>query len=123
MTENTYFFDTYAIMEVLVGNENYRDYAGKYIVLTKLNIFEMYYIVLRDFGENKAKEAFDRYYGSAVDYGPEVIKEAAEFRLENKKKNLSMTDCIGYIISKKLRIRFLTGDKEFERMKNVEFVK
>ena len=123
MAETTYFFDTYAIIEILLGNENYAAYSDKYSVLTKLNLFEMYYSVLRDFGENKGKEAFDKFYDSAVDYGPEVIKEAAKFRLENKKKNLSMTDCIGYIISKRLRIRFLTGDKEFKDMGNVEFVK
>ena len=34
-----------------------------------------------------------------------------------------MTDCIGYIMAKKLNIKFLTGDKEFENFLNVEFVK
>ncbi len=34
-----------------------------------------------------------------------------------------MTDCIGYIFAKQLGIKFLTGDKEFENLDNVEFVK
>ena len=34
-----------------------------------------------------------------------------------------MTDCIGYIIAKRLGMKFLTGDKEFEGFENVEFVK
>ena len=34
-----------------------------------------------------------------------------------------MTDCIGYILAKNIGIKFLTGDKEFENLDNVEFVK
>jgi len=41
----------------------------------------------------------------------------------NKNKNISITDCISYIQSKELGIKFLTGDNEFEYMENVEFVK
>ena len=39
------------------------------------------------------------------------------------KRNVSMTDCVGYILAKQLGIKFLTGDKEFEHLDNVEFVK
>ena len=46
-----------------------------------------------------------------------------EFRVEHKKQNLSMTDCISYIMSKNLGIKFLTGDKQFQNLENVEFVK
>ena len=52
-----------------------------------------------------------------------VIKKAMTFRALNKKRNLSYVDCIGYIIAKQRNIKFLTGDKEFEYMENVEFVK
>ena len=34
-----------------------------------------------------------------------------------------MADCIGYILAKRLSIKFLTGDKEFEKLDDVEFVK
>ena len=33
-----------------------------------------------------------------------------KFRVENKKKKLSMSDCVSYIMSKELGIKFLTGD-------------
>ena len=46
-----------------------------------------------------------------------------EFRYKNKKKKLSMTDCISYFQAKELGIKFLTGDKEFQNLENVEFVK
>lgn len=58
-----------------------------------------------------------------MDYDQNVIEGASRFKLQYKKRNLSMTDCIGYILAKKLGIKFLTGDKEFEDMENVEFVK
>lgn len=34
-----------------------------------------------------------------------------------------MVDCIGYVYAKENGLRFVTGDKEFEGMENVEFVK
>lgn len=37
-------------------------------------------------------------------------------------RELSYADCLGYVISRNMGIRFLTGDKEFERMGGVEFV-
>ncbi len=46
-----------------------------------------------------------------------------EFRIKWKDREVSITDCIGYIMVNKLKIKFLTGDKEFENLENVEFVK
>ena len=46
-----------------------------------------------------------------------------KFRYNNKKKEMSMTDCISYFMAKELGIKFLTGDKEFENLENVEFAK
>ena len=43
------------------------------------------------------------------------------FKIKNKR--LSIPDAIGYIISKKLGVKFLTGDNDFKNLSNVEFVK
>ncbi|MBU0958442.1 MAG: hypothetical protein KKB31_00715, partial [Nanoarchaeota archaeon] len=48
---------------------------------------------------------------------------ATKFKFKNRKDGLSYTDCIGYILSKELGIKFLTGDKKFKNKSNVEFVK
>jgi hypothetical protein len=45
------------------------------------------------------------------------------FKLQNRGKKFSYTDSIGYLISLRNRIKFLTGDKQFRDMPNVEFVK
>ena len=36
---------------------------------------------------------------------------------------LSYVDCIGYMISRQLGIKFLTGDEQFKDFEGVEFVK
>ena len=50
---------------------------------------------------------------------------AALLRQEARRrgKNLSLIDCLGYVIARRLNIPFLTGDREFEDMDNVEYVK
>jgi uncharacterized protein len=118
-----YFFDSYAVMEILKGNKNYDNFKDSEIVLTKLNLFEIYHNILKQFNEELAEEIINKYKIFAVDFDENVIKESAKFRIENIKKNISMTDCIGYVLAKNIGIKFLTGDKEFENLVNVEFVK
>lgn len=123
MLDDVFFFDSYAILEVLRGSKNYEKYKECIIVTAKLNLFEVFYSMLKGLEEKDYNDLFQKYYEVAIDFDLDVIKEAAKFRLRYKKNNLSMTDCIGYMLAKKWRIRFLTGDKEFENMENVEFVK
>ena len=123
MIYEIYFFDSYAIIEILNGNENYKKYNNCIIITTKLNLFEVFYSLLKNVGDEKAGFFMDNYYELAIDFNKNVIKKAAEFRLKHRKRKLSMTDCIGYILSLELGIKFLTGDKEFKDLGNVEYVK
>lgn len=118
-----YFFDSYAIIEILKANPNYLKYSQHDVIITIFNLVEIYWSVLNDFGEEKANEIYDKFNDCVVLINEDVIKEAVKFRKENKRKNLSYADCIGYIYALKNDLLFLTGDKEFEIMKNVEFVK
>ena len=43
--------------------------------------------------------------------------------LKEKGLNISYIDAIGYTISLERGIKFLTGDKEFKNLPNVEFIK
>ena len=119
----TMFFDTYAFIEIIKHNKNYNKYRYTRIFTTKLNIFELYYYLLKNFHSEVIDTIIDEYYKFIIDFDKEVIENAAKFRLLNNKNNLSMTDCIGYVIAKKNNIKFLTGDKEFEGLSYVEFVK
>ncbi len=118
-----YFFDTYAFIEILNGNPSYLKYKETRIVTCRFNLIEVYYIVLSRFGKEKADEVYEQLIKYLIYVDDSTIKEAMVFRLVNKKKNLSYVDCIGYIIAKMNGLRFLTGDKQFEGMDNVEFVK
>jgi len=122
-SEVNYFFDTYAIIEILKQNENYGLYKGKDVTLTIFNLAELYYSSLNDYGEVKANIIYEEYKKTVVEVDDDTFKEAIRFRKEHKKKDLSYTDCIGYIYAKRNNLKFLTGDKEFENMDNVEFVK
>ena len=121
--ENVYFFDSYALIEIILGNLNYKPYIRATIMTTKLNIFEVYHGLMRDIDEKEADKFLEKYYLFAIDFNSDDIRNSAKFKIENKKKGLSMADCIGFIIAKRLCIKFLTGDKEFKDMENVEFVK
>ena len=124
METKTYFFDTYAIFEIIKGSVNYAQYLFDIgVITTSLNLMELYYGLLIKHG----KPAAERYYNSLLDFtipiNDDIIKKACEFRSENKNKKLSYIDCIGYIIAVEKNVKFLTGDEQFKGMLNVEFVK
>ena len=122
--EKSFFFDTYAMFEVAKGNENYSSYSINIgIVTTKLDLMELYYTLLVNFGSSVAEHHYEKFKGFCFDIGYDTIKSAMKFRAENRKKDLSYADCIGYTFASEAKIKFLTGDKEFEKMPNVEFVK
>ena len=122
-SEESYFFDSYAFFEILKSNKNYAKYESAEIITTKLNLFELYFGILREKGEFEAKEVLDLYYPFAVDIDSNILEEAAKLKNKLNKRNVSMTDCIGYCTALTLGIKFLTGDREFENLDNVEFVK
>jgi len=120
-----YFLDTYAIIEFLKSNKAYEKYFKQRNITTRLDLMELYYKSLRDFGKKLADKFYSMFLVFVVDFDDETIKEAMEFRLEmhKKGKGLSYTDAIGYIVAKKNKVEFLTGDEEFKGLPNVKFVK
>ena len=118
------FFDSYAIIEIIKGNANYKEYVKKSFVTTIFNIMEMYYALLRLYNEETADKYFEFFKPACVPVDDNVIKEAMKFRLkERSERNLiSYADCIGYLVALDLGILFLTGEKHFSRLNNVEFV-
>ena len=119
----TYFFDTYAIIEIAKGSKSYEKFLGLKIITGVLNIGELYQINLIKHGKNVADEWFTNSNFDILEISPEIIVEAVYFRFVNKKKNMSLVDCVGYILSQKYNLKFLTGDAQFENISNVEFVK
>ncbi len=121
--EINYFFDTYAIIELIEGNQNYAKYAEQPATISIFNLVEVYWVVLNRLGEQQADLTYEEYRPAVVELDDETLKEAVKFRKLHKKQDLSYADCISYIYAKRHNMKFLTGDKEFENMENVEFVK
>lgn len=122
MTES-YFFDTYAIIEIMKANPAYARFKYAKIIITVFNLVELHYKLLRDFSSQLADQILHKYSDYVIDIDTETIKEANEFKLQHKQKRLSVPDAIGYITAQKYSIKFLTGDKQFKAMNGVEFVR
>ncbi len=119
-----YFYDSYAIIEYLKGNKKYLKYFKEPIgITTRLNLMEVYYSLLGD--EDYAEEVYSSFLSVIIDLSDEEIRNAMKKRKELKEQglNISYADAIGYSISIERKIKFLTGDKEFRNLPNVEFVK
>ena len=117
-----YFFDAYAIIEIIEGNKSYENYIDSEIIINNFTFAELCYRLFKDKVEN-IDFYIKKYSKHIASVNPEWIEEAMKFRLEWKDRKVSVPDCIGYIMAKKLGIKFLTGDKEFKDLDNVEFVK
>jgi len=123
MGMNGFFLDSYAVIEYIADNPKYIKYfEKKQGMLTYANILEIGFSLL-EYGENQAKKVVDALTHLIIQPEKSEIIESILFRKKHIKKRLSYTDCLGYIIAKNRGVRFLTGDKQFKGMDNVEFVK
>ena len=118
-----YYFDTYALIEIVRNSPNYLKFLEESIVTTKFNLAELIYITMSEFGQETAKSMFERFKNFETEVSDEILFKAMKFRFENKKKGLSYADCIGYVFALENKLKFLTGDGAFEGMVNVEFMK
>jgi len=119
-----YFWDSYAIIELENGNEKYLKYSDYPVILTLFNLAEVYWVILNQLGEKEADKVYDGYRSSVIEIDDETLKEAIKFRKKvYKNKKISYIDAIGYTYALRNKLVFLTGDKEFADLENVEFVK
>mgnify|MGYP001568332651 CR=1 FL=1 len=118
-----YLFDAYAIIEIIKGNKNYRLYLSEDFTTSILNLGEIYYFLLINYGEKDADVWYNKLKDNVLFIDNEIIVKAMKFKFNNKAKNLSFVDSVSYILAKENSLIFLTGDREFRDMENVEFVK
>lgn len=117
------FLDSYAIIEILKRNPEYARFAEATPVSTRVNLVEVAYHLLEDFPKEKAAEIIKSLRIETLEIQEEQTAKIAIFRKEHAKKKFSYIDCIGYVLAKNNGISFVTGDKQFEGMPNVEFEK
>ncbi len=121
-----YFYDTYAILEYTSGNKRYSRYFEEdYGFLTVLNLMEIYYALLKEHGEKAADEGYSALSRFLCEFDDMDIKGAMKLRLNlrNRGLNVSYADALGYQLSMKFKVKFLTGDLVFKDLENVEYVR
>jgi PIN domain nuclease of toxin-antitoxin system len=118
-----FYLDSYAIIEIVKGNKNYEKYKGAKFITSKVNLFEVHYKLLREDGLELANSVVRSCQKFVIDFDVKDIIEGSKFKLREKERKLAMADCLGYVIARNNDARFLTGDKEFKDLENVEFVK
>lgn len=118
-----YFLDTYALIEIIKGNKKFQIFLGNEFFTSISNLYELYFALLKDYSEETAKNFFYQFKSRVIEIQDAHIFEASKFKLKNIKNKFSYADCLGYAIALSYGMKFLTGDKEFENLENVEFVK
>ena len=120
-----FFYDSYAVLAYLSDNPKYRSFFEESDgILTKLNLMEIYYRTLEVHGVQAASQVLKVFTRYLVDFGLADIEGSMKLRLKLKKNgnNVSYADALGYYLALKNNVKFLTGDKCFEKLDGVEFV-
>ncbi len=119
-----YFFDTYALYQIAKGEASYLQFQKHSTFHTTLmNAYELYYVLIKEGQEQLAELFFEKLVPICLEFTPEDVRSAAQFRLRNSRKKFSYVDALGYIISLKKGLLFLTGDDAFREFENVKFLK
>jgi predicted nucleic acid-binding protein len=121
-----FFLDSYAIVEYLSGNTKFAPYVDRWNWATSiLNLMEVYYVGLRDQSEVYADKAYLAFRPGVVEIEDRDVKAgmATRLRLKARGVNVSYADALGYEMAKRISAKFLTGDRVFSGLPEVEFVK
>lgn len=90
----------------------------RYLLMTSVNFGEVYYIVLRECGQEKAHE-IEKIIGTLpieiIDVDMQLAREAARFKAAHK---ISYADCFAAALAKQHKGEIITGDKEFKSVEN-----
>lgn len=123
MKETGYFLDSYAIIEILKSNPNYEKFSEITPFSSRINLIEVAYHLLGSFPKEQAIKTLNSIKMNILEIQESDVSKIAIFRKENSKKKFSYIDCTGYVLAKENGLKFLTGDRQFQEMPNVEFVK
>lgn len=115
--------DTYTLIEINNSNPKFVSLLDEEVVITDITMAEFYADMFRKYNEKTADYWHKKLGGFCKSVSRWVLIKAVKFRIENKEKNLSFFDCVGYIYAQENNMRFVTGDKEFKEMKGVLFIK
>ncbi len=117
-----YFFDSYAIIELLDKNPSFKKYEEFPLVTSVLNKIEVASWALLEYGD-EFSDIVVNSLSYVVGISDDVVKDAVRMKRGENRRNLSYADCVGYCFARRNNLLFLTGDKQFKDLPGVEFVK
>ena len=115
--------DTYALVEVNNGSPKFIGLLARDPVITDITLAEFYADVYRKYDEKTADYWHRKLSAFCRAVSRDILIKAVKFRIDNRQKNLSFFDCVGYLYALENNIPFVTGDKEFEHREGVLFIK
>ncbi len=110
-------------MEINKKNPHYVEIKSTPFKVCDITLSEFYGVVLREQGLQRADYWLDNLKPFSEPTSLELLTGAIRFRHENKSLNLSFPDAVGYIHSKTNHGTFVTGDKSFEKLTHVKYIK
>jgi predicted nucleic acid-binding protein len=117
--------DSYSVIAYIEGEDgkdtmieifrSARD-SGKACLLSVVNWGEVYYIVLRETGRQRADEVAHLISTLPVDIVPADLEAAKQAAIFKSSKKMSYADCFAAALAKHRRVELVTGDKEFKQV-------
>jgi predicted nucleic acid-binding protein len=121
---NDFLWDTYSIVALFEEAPAYRDLRQAHIITTPFAVMETCFILQRDHAWplDRTAELAETLMESAPPVDGRLLAAAAAWRLRSKTKarHYSYADAFGYLMSRRLGLTFLTGDRAFEGLPGVE---
>src|SRR3989338_2186954 len=97
-----FVFDTYALLEIIRGNPNYAPYTEATPFLNLFVLAELCWKLSLEHGKGVADRYTEKYAPGVCPLEAEDVKDAVQFRLTHRKKNMSFTDYVSYAQAKKM---------------------
>lgn len=116
-----HFLDTYAFVEILNGNPDYRGFledAGTSL----FHLYELHVQLARLRDEAVADSALRDLRPLAVDVTNDDVAAASRFKRAHPKRRFSYADALGYAMAASRGVPFVTGDRAFQTLDGVRFV-
>ena len=109
------YLDTYALMEIYLGNPKFAEYINLDFVISDLTLAEFFGVLLREYGEAEADFWYKKLERYALPVDKIVLIDSIKFKQKHNKANISFFDAVGYTFALTNGYVFVTGDKEFEK--------
>jgi len=90
--------------------------SGKICLLSVVNWGEVYYITLREAGQQRADEVAHLIQTLPIHLVPADLELAKHAAILKATKKMSYADCFAAALARHRRVELVTGDKEFKQV-------